>query len=394
MAGLRNKVAIAGVGYSPTVKRADRSLGALAIDACLKAIDDAGLAVSDIDGISNYPNPSRIGAGDKDGVDFVGTKFIAQALHLRSLSWFSSVTAGTITASLVDALNAVAAGTCTTALVWRGMHNPPGKFGTYRATIATGDSQFEAPYGFANNVMRFAFAYSQYMARYGATRDHMATYIVNCRKNASINPDAVHYRNPITREDYLNARMIADPLSILDCDMPVDGCGAVVVTTAERARDLRQPPVYALGAASGGFKYRHSLILELESYMESGRILAQALWKNAGLGPNDMDFVNLYDGFSLFIYIWLEAFGFCKDGEAYQFIQDGRIELGGELPLNPSGGAIGMGRLHGTPQLLEAVLQLQGRAGERQLKKADVTIVNSGSAITGTGAIVLARTPT
>jgi acetyl-CoA acetyltransferase len=217
----------------------------------------------------------------------------------------------------------------------------------------------------------------------------MATYLVNCRKNASINPNAAHRGNPITREDYLNARMIADPLSILDCDMPVDGCGAVVVTTAERARDLQQRPVYAMGAASGGFKYRHSLIFDLEGYQESAALLARSIWKSSGLGPKDMDFVNLYDGFSLFIYIYLEAFGFCKEGEAYRFIQDGRIELGGELPLNPSGGAMGMGRLHGTPQLLEAVLQLQGRAGERQLRKAGVTLVNSGGPVTGNGAVVL-----
>ena len=389
----RNKIAIAGVAYSPTVKRSERGLGALAIDACLGAIRDAGLKPEDIDGISNYPNPSRIGAGDKDGVDFVGTKFIAEALRLKNLSWFSSVTSGTMCVSLVEAANAVAAGTCTHALAWRGMANPPGQFGVYRATHAEGDTQFEAPYGLANHVMRFAFAYSQYMARYGATRKNMATYIVNCRRNAAINPNAAHFGKPITREDYMGARMIGEPLSILDCDMPVDGCGAVVVTTAERARDLAQTPVYVAGVASGGFKYNHSLVLDLDSYEESAALLARSLWKNSGLGPADMDFANVYDGFSLFVYIYLEAFGFCKKGEAHRFIQDGRIALEGALPVNPSGGAMGMGRLHGTPQLLEGVLQLQGRAGQRQLKKARTTLVNSGGPATGCGAAVLTLDP-
>lgn len=386
-----HKVAIVGVGFSEIARRSGRSLGALALDACLKAIDDAGLNVEDIDGISNYPNASRLGAGDKEGVDIVGVKYIAQALRLTNLSWFSSITTGTITTSVIEAMNAIASGTCTTALVWRGMHNPPGKFGASDAVQATGDGQFTVPYGLANHVMSFALPYSQYMAKYGATRRHLGAYVVNCRRNASINPDAVHFGKPITLQAYVEARMVADPLSILDCDMPVDGCGAVVLTTAERARTLRHAPVHIRGAASGGFKYRHSPILDWESLAEGGAVVARALWKNTGLSPREMDFINIYDGFSYLVYTWLEAFGFCKEGEAYEFIQDGRISLEGSLPLNPSGGAMGMGRLHGTPQLIEAVLQLQGRAAARQLKRANVTVVNSGGPATGSGAIVLAR---
>lgn len=388
MIDTRKKVAIVGVAYTPTVSHTEKSLGSLAVEACRAAVEDAGLTMADIDGISNYPNPSRIGAGDKDGVDLVSVKYLAPALKLKNLSWTCSITTGTITASLVQAVNAVASGNCTAALVWRAMHNPTGKFGSFKATHVGGDAQFDAPYGFANNIMIFAFGYSQYMAKYGATREHMATYVVNSRKNASLNPNAVHYRQAITREDYMKARMITEPMSLFDCDRPVDGCGAVVVTTAERAKDLKQRPVYVAGGATGGFKYHHAPILDLETAMDGGRVTAKALWRNAGMGPKDIDFGNIYDGFSFFIYTWLESFGFCKEGEAFQFIQNGRIELGGEFPINPSGGAIGMGRLHGTPQLLEGVLQLQGRGGERQLKKANTTIVNSGSAL-GNGAVVL-----
>lgn len=363
MTSMRSKAAVAGIGCSAVAVHAEKSLGALAIDACKSAIEDAGLKVEDIDGISNYPNASRIGAGDQDGIDLASVKYIAPALGLKNLRWSCSITTGTILASLVHAMNAVTSGTCNAVLVWRGMYNPAGKFGSFQSTQAPAEAQFTAPYGYANAVMIFAFAYSQYMAKYGATREHMATYVVNSRENASINPDAVFFGKPITRQDYLDARMIADPLSLLDCDRPVDGCGALVVTTAERAKDLRQRPAYIVGGATGGFKYSHSPILELESCMESAGIVAKALWKNTGLGPEGMDFANVYDSFSFFVYVWLEAYGLCKAGEAHQFIQNGRIERNGEFPLNPSGGAIGMGRLHGMPQLLEAVLQLQGRAG-------------------------------
>ena len=391
MSRIRNQVAIVGVGYSDLAPHADKSLGALAIDACRTAISDAGLSVDDIDGISNYPNASRIGGGEQDGIDIVSVKYIAQALALKQLSWSCSITTGTIVASLVHAVNAVASGACDTVLVWRGMFSPPGKFGSFRSTHVSGDAQFSAPYGFASNVMIFAFAYARYMAVYGATREHMATYVVNARINASINPQAVFHGKPITRQDYLNARMIADPLSLLDCDRPVDGCGALVVTTAERARHLPHRPAYVVGGTAGGFKFSHSPVLDLESCMESAQVVARALWKNVpGLAASDMDFANIYDGFSFFIYPWLEAFGFCNEGEAFEYIQDGRIARDGAMPLNPSGGAIGMGRLHGSPQFIEAVLQLQGRAGARQLKKADVTLANSGSPL-GTGAVVLSN---
>jgi acetyl-CoA acetyltransferase len=386
----RNKVAIVGVAYSPVAVNSTRSLGALTVEACLAAIEDAGLRVEDIDGISNYPAASRIGGGDQDGIDIVSIKFMAEALKLTNLRWSCSISTGTIGASLVHAAAAVASGACTTALVWRSMYNPPGKFGSYQATHASGESQFAAPYGFANNVMLYAWPYSQYMAEYGATREHMATYVVNSRQNASINPNAIFFGKPIERADYMAARMIAEPYCLLDCDRPIDGCSALIVTTLDRARDLRRPPVHVVGGATGGLKYDHSPIWSLESARKGAAIAANAVWKNTGLGPKDIDFVNIYDGFSFFIYMWLEAFGFCPLGEAFRFIQDGRIALDGELPVNPSGGAIGMGRLHGGPQLIEAVLQIQRRAGERQLAKTDITLAQSGGP-TGNGAVVLSK---
>ncbi|MGE4240666.1 thiolase C-terminal domain-containing protein [Ramlibacter sp.] len=388
---MRNDVALVDVCYSQATRHGNQSLGELALDACRKVIASSGLRVEDIDGICNYPSPSRIGAGSQDGVDFVGVDFISRGLQLTNLRWEASITDGTIAACVVQAMNAIAAGTCETVLVWRGMHHPQGKFGAFTSTHVPGAAQFEAPYGLASYVMNFAFAYSEYMAKYGAKREHLGTYVVNSRLNGSINPDSIFFGKPLTMEQYMAARMIAEPLSLLDCDMPVDCCGAIIVTTAERAKDLCAKPVHIVGGATGGSRLHHSPIITLDAHRQSGQVVANALWKNTGLSAKDMDFANLYDGFAYFIYMWLELLGFCKYGEAFEYIQDGRIALEGAMPLNPSGGAAGMGRLHGTPHLFEAVLQLQGRAGERQLRKANTTVVTTGSPCTHNGVLVLSN---
>jgi acetyl-CoA acetyltransferase len=242
--------------------------------------------------------------------------------------------------------------------------------------------------------MHHAIPYSRYLALYGATREHMATFIVNNRKNASINPDAVFYGRPITRDDYLNDRQYAEPFSYLDADMAVDGAGAVIVTTADRARQLRQKPIYVIGDASVGLDTRNAPCRTLEAMRDVAGYLAQGLWEATGMGPQHVQVANLYDGFSWFTYLWLEAFGFCQLGEAFEFIQDGRIALDGELPLNTSGGSLGMGRLHGPPQVIEAVFQLQGRAGQRQVKDPTIVLAHTGSVFASVGALLLTNDQT
>ena len=393
MFSIRNKTAIVGVAYSKVARHADVSVGALAVEACKKAIDDAGLKVSDIDGLSVYPNPSRLEAGTVDGVDFVGVNYIARVLHLKQARWYNSQVQGTLTASLAEAVNAVAVGACDYALVWRAMYSPPGAFGTYTARRSPGESQFTAPYGLANAIMMFSMPYSRYMAKYGAKREHLATFIVNNRKNGAMNPEGVFYKQPLTFQDYMECRMIADPMCIFDCDMAVDGCGAMVITTADRARHLKQKPAYVTGYSFSGMQLRPALVLVWEDFQERANHIARVLWENTGLSAKDIDQPNLYDGFSWFIYPWLEALGFCKEGEAFEFIQGGRIELGGELPMNTSGGALAMGRLHGSPQVIEAVRQLQGRCGPRQVKDAKVTLAHVGSPLHGSGAMVFSAEP-
>jgi acetyl-CoA acetyltransferase len=387
----RNEVAIVGVGFSNISRRSDKTLGQLAVEACRVALDDAGLTPADIDGISNYPNPSRPLSTPIDGVDVVGVHYLSQALRLEHLRWACSITGGTVAATITHAVYALAAGGCNYALVWRAMHNPTGAFGRVIQPHVGGDTQFSAPWGFGHNTVTFAMPYSRYMGLYGATREHLATFIVRNRANAADNPAAIFYQQPITREDYLNARMICEPLSLLDCDMPVDGCGAIILTTADRARDLKQKPVHVSGCTALGISPRASIALTLEDFMISSRRVAKALWASAKMSTGDIAHAQLYDGFSYFPYLWLESFGFYPEGEAYLGIQDDTTSRTGKLPLSTGGGALGMGRLHGTPQVIEAVLQIQGRAGPRQIANPSPALVQTGTPYYQCGALILSE---
>jgi acetyl-CoA acetyltransferase len=388
MMPISNQTAVTSAAFSDVGRHLDVPLGALAIEATIRTVERAGLELTDIDGISTYPYPSNINAGAGDGVELVSVEYLAKNAPLPNLRWSCSITAGTVTAAFVQAVHAVAAGACNYALVYRAMHSPKGKFGVANIPKARGAAEFSAPYGLGNVVLGSALAFSAYLGKYGRSREEMAPFIENNRRNASINPDAVFFGKPISQQDYLDARVIADPVCMLDCDMPVDGVGALIVTTAQRARDLRLPPAYVKGCAALGLSYATSIPAPVEGYRHSAGMIADALWSNAGIGPSEVDHVNLYDGFSYFVPLQLEAFGFCSEGEALDLLQDDTTHIGGKLPLNTSGGALGMGRLHGTPQLIEAVLQLQGEAGERQVD-CSVSLVHTGSPQSGSGAAVL-----
>jgi acetyl-CoA acetyltransferase len=390
MAAQRSQVAVIGVGYSKISRRSELTLGQLGVTACMRALDDAGLVPADIDGICNYPAPSRpMTHPPVDGIDIVSVNYVSQALDLRNLCWACSISGGTITASITEAVNALASGACTFALVWRGMHNPGGGFGRIARPSVAGAAQFTVPFGLGHNVIGYALPYSRYMAKYGATREHLAPFMVRNRALAAQNPDAVFCGQPITYADYMGSRMIAEPLSLLDCDMPVDGCGALVLTTADRACDFKQSPAYIVASVSLGLPLRSELVMTLEGFMESGARLARALWSKSGLSAGDVTHAHLYDGFSYFIYLWLEIFGFFPEGQSFAGLQHATDTLHGRLDLNTSGGALGMGRLHGTPQLIEAVLQIQRRSGCRQVADPSLALVQTGDPLHACGALLL-----
>ena len=386
MSATGGKVAVVGIGHSKVYRRAEVPLGNLAIDACTKAIEDAGLKASDIDGVATTPlQPFDLGEPDNEGVNRVTPGFIVRALGL-DVNWGELVT-GMVGQSLILAINAVAAGACKYALVWRAMYNPVGRrYGHSSPSAMGGPAQFTGPYGLFGPAT-FAFLAQRYMDRYGATREQMAAFIVNNRRKALMWEHGYWYQNggqELTVDDYMTARMISEPLCIHDCDIPVHACGAFVVTTAERARDLRHPPAYVLGTSSP-YRVETSQVRRLEDYMEAGAQQARHLWENSGVGPKDVDVANIYDGFSIICPLWLESLGFCGEGEGFSYIGSPTI------PLNTSSGSLGSGRMHGASHIVDAVLQVMGRSGPRQVEDAHISMVVVMPA-PGEG-LVFSRTP-
>jgi acetyl-CoA acetyltransferase len=270
------------------------------------------------------------------------------------------------------------------------MHNPRHVvYGQVKSDEAAGEYEFTAPYGIGDAISKFAMPYSRYLAKYGARREHMASFITSNRQNASINPDAVFFGKPVSTDEYLTSRLIIDPFCILDCDMPVDGAGAVVLTTERNAASAQHRPVHVAGHASLGINCGNRSVILLEDHEEGAARVARSLWSSTSLKPQDLDSANLYDGFSYFTYLLLEAFGICGQGEAYEFVQGDRITRHGAFPINTSGGSLGMGRLHGTPQVIESVRQIQGRCGQRQIDKAGAVLASTGQPHYSMGALLL-----
>jgi acetyl-CoA acetyltransferase len=232
------------------------------------------------------------------------------------------------------------------------------KYGEVKQEQAFGDEQFISPFGYGTGGARFATRARAYLERTGATRRDLYELVALERRNARRNPLAVWRDRAITLDEYMAAPMIADPLCRLDCDMPVCGAVAWVMTSAELARRAPHPPVYLAGAANW--------------------LTVDGIFERARRGPGDIQVAQIYDGFSSMVFEWLERLGFCAEGAGWKFVRDGECEAGGRLPLNTFGGALGEGRLHGAGHLREAVLQLSGRAGERQIGDAENCLVQVG----------------
>ena len=377
----QNKVAIVGYGQTEVQRKSTRPLGSLQIEAVDKAIEDAGLTRADIDGVSTYPVlPGRRPPPRRwTPRGHLRLRRRAPGDQVRWLNNFDQSN-GQVGASLIHAANAVAAGAADCVVVPRALHNPGGSYHFADELAADGPRQWTFPYGQVGAPADIAFTFSEYMQRYGASKEEIGTLVVQVRKNVQRIPQAYWHGAPITLDDYMQARVVADPVSILDCDIPLDVAAAFVVTSAERARDLPHKPVYVAGfvqvhqsraAEQRGYGRRY---LTLDERMESGLQSGKILWEMSGLKPSQVDVPQLYDGFSILTLLWLETLGFCPVGEAHSFIQDGAIDAGGSFPLLSGGGNLGNGRAHGIAHIRECYLQLSGRAGERQLEKATVGI--------------------
>jgi acetyl-CoA acetyltransferase len=384
------RVVLTGVGQSRVGRRLMVDPLRLTVDACLAAVDDAGLALDEIDGLSTYP--SRMGSpGFSEG----GVGPLTEALQLKP-TWINGAgdTPGQ-SGAIVAAMLAVASGLCRHVLCFRTLWESSfaalvreGKWDQPPAR-ATGMTEFLAPFGAASAANWIAVQASHYFHRYGGDRTTLGWVAVNARANAARNPEAV-YREPFTIDDYLAARLVSTPFCLYDCDVPVDGAVAVVVSAVETAADRPRPPVL-VEAVGTQILERLSWDQDTLSHEPQTKGPSRHLWSRTDLRPDDVDLALLYDGFTFNAVSWLESLGFCAPGGARDFIDEGRgIALGGRLPVNPHGGQLSAGRLHGFGHVREAMLQLRGEAAGRQVPDARTAVVTTGGGAPG-GALLLRR---
>ena len=391
-----NRAAITGIGQSDVGRPLGRSPLSLTADACLAAIEDAGLRREDIDGLSTYPGMMTAGG---PGFSGAGVTEVQDMLRL-DLNWFAGgPEAPGQLGSVIDACSAVATGLARHVLCFRTVWESTAQGKGGRTGIGTGGGssfrapggmQWTIPFGAASAACWIAMFARRHFHEFGTTREQLAQIALNARKNAAHNPKAI-YQAPMSLDDYLGARMISDPFCLYDCDVPCDGSTAVIVSHIDAAADLRRPPlqVEAVGCALHGRpSWDQFDDLTTMALRDAGKML----WSRTDLKPSDVDVAECYDGFSFIALSWLEALGFCGRGEGGPFIEGGeRIALDGEIPLNTHGGQLSAGRLHGYGFLHEACLQLWGDGGQRQVANdPQVAIAAAGGGPLG-GALLLTR---
>ena len=404
----KNKVAIVGVGFSKIGRMLERPTGALAVDASLAAIADAGLTLKDIDGLAGAEH------GNQPGLASAPLVWMVEALGIERVNWWGQ--SGSSNSTIGGAINALANNNCDYVLAWganrqvrggtfgSGTRNAGGNREPRPAPRAvTMEDQFSNTYGLGDGELtRYAPAYMRYMQLYGAKREHMATYALQMRAYANRNPNAMFYDQPLSYDDYMNCRMIADPLCLFDCDMPIDGAVAIVLARADKAKNLKQPPAYVTAYGTSGWNWQHLLPNCSTEFtiQESAGNTGRTLWASTDMKPKDMDGFMFFDGFASNAYFMVEGMGLCKPGEAYEYIQDGRMALDGEMPMNTMGGNISEGRLGGMGHWVEAVRQVQGRADDvpgdhaRQIPNVENILCVPGLGLGGkpTG-IILSKDP-
>jgi acetyl-CoA acetyltransferase len=384
---LTDKVIISGIGQSDIGRRLGRDALELTADACVAAVEDAGLTLADIDGLTTYPGASQAGPG------FSGASLrdIHDALGIKPNWVAGGVESPGQLGAVVDAMLAVAGGMADHVLCWRSIWEGTAQGGGRRQGYGarggrpTGMMAWQLPFG-ATAANLAAMQVRARMIRYGLTREQLASIAIVERANARLNPSAI-YSDPLDLESYLSARMVSDPLCMYDCDIACDGATAFVISRAEHAAALGHPAVTveALDCA-------HHDRFTWEGGEDTTRISSRwsKIWERTDYTVTDVDYASLYDGFSVFVLCWLEDFGFCKVGESGEFIADqARISLGGDLPINTAGGQLSGGRLHGFGHLHEACLQVRGEAGDRQVDDVALAAVGVGAANSGTTAMLL-----
>jgi acetyl-CoA acetyltransferase/uncharacterized OB-fold protein len=383
-------VAITGIGMSDIGRRLMVDPLVLTVQACEAAVADAGLTMDDIDGLSTYP-----GSGLAGGFGEGGVASLEAALRIRP-TWYNG---GAETfgpgGSVIAAMLAVSAGLARHVLcfrtVWQSTHDELAKQGWNRGGggRVPGDMGWGMPFGATSAAHVLAMNAQRHFHRYGTTRETLGWIALNQRANAALNPTAI-YRDPMTMDDYLGARLITTPFGLYDCDVPCDAATAVIVSAVDTVGDLPSTPVRVEAV---GTQILERVEWDQSTSTHEPQTLGPAahLWTRTDLRPDDVDVAELYDGFSFNCLSWIEALGFCGIGEAKDFLDTGKnIARDGVLPLNTHGGQLSHGRTHGMGLLHEAIVQLRGDGGERQVTDAKVAVVSSGG-LTPSGVLLLRR---
>ena len=401
MTDFENRSIISGVGQSDIGRKLGRNELDMTLDAARAAIADAGLTVDDIDGIAAYPGDMGGGPGGFAGP---GTPAVQDALRLK-VNWHSGGREGPAQIqAVINAVMAVGAGLARHVLVYRTVNESTAQGEGGRAGIGLpgsglgggsgppkmgGDFQWLIPMRAYSAACWLAMCANRHMYEFGTTPEQLAQIALNGRRHAARNPNAI-FREPLTLDDYFASRMITTPFHLYDCDVPCDGSTAVIVSAADHAPNVDHPVarVEAMGTAIRG---RPSWDQWDDMTTMCARDAGAQMWTRTSLTPADVDVAELYDGFSFLTMVWLEALGFCGKGESGPFVEGGtRLDLDGDLPLNTHGGQLSAGRLHGFGFIHEAVMQLRGGLGDRQVEGAEVAAVANGGGPIG-GCMLLTK---
>ena len=383
---LKDKTAIAGIGLTEFSKNSGVSELSLAAQCVKAACDDAGLPTSSIDGLVTYTLDST------DEVE------VARAVGAGDLSYFSQVNygGGAAVGVILQAVMAVATGQAENVVCWRAMNGRSGqRMGQgVSGTIISSDLihwSWYMAYGMLTPGSWIAMIANKYMHTYGVTREDLGRVAISQRNYATTNPRAFGYQKPLTMEEYLASKMIADPLCLYDFCQETDGGCAILITSAERAKDLKQQPAVIRGITQASTRgqeqmtsyYRSELLSLPEMEMAAHRAYAMA-----ELGPDDIDAASLYDAFSSEIIMQLESFGFAKPGEGVQLVRDGALDIDGRLPNNTHGGLLSEAYIHGMNNIAEAARLIRGSSGNQPRKSVEHVLVSSGVGVP-TGAMIL-----
>ncbi|MGB6182917.1 MAG: lipid-transfer protein [Rhodococcus sp. (in: high G+C Gram-positive bacteria)] len=384
---LSGRAAIVGIGATEFSKNSGRSELRLAAEAVTAAVSDAGLRMSDVDGLVSFTQDTSMEIA------------VARAAGIDELTFFSRINygGGAACATVQQAAMAVATGVADVVVCYRAFNERSGqRFGQVMTGVAAAptssgvDAGWTYPMGLSTPAAWVAMNARRYMHEYGATSEDFGAVAVADRAHAATNPKAWFFEKPLTIEQHQASRWVAEPLRLFDCCQESDGGVAIVVTSAERAKDLVHPPVSIAAAAQGSSSDQFimaSYYRDDVAALPEMNVVGRQLWAQSGRRPEDVDTAVLYDHFTPFVLMQLEELGFCGRGEAKDFVKDGAIGLGGRLPLNPHGGQLGEAYIHGMNGIAEGVRQIRGTA-VNQIADAKTVLVTAGTGVPTSGLIL------